>query len=113
MRVFLAGALLLGGCGGEQAADNKICQTAPTTITPGDMMACVHKWSYRLARSSEPAPVVAKAVVQACNDVANYSADHVPAPSQKTEVYAGQMAVGETEAIFRVIQARAGHCDIP
>lgn len=65
--------VVLAGC--ENGADDKICSTAKTAIDSGDMMACVHKWSYRLARSHDPVQVVAKAVVQACNDVANYAAD--------------------------------------
>lgn len=113
-------ALSLTACGG---ADDRICETAPSSINSGDMMACVHKWAYRLARSDEPASVVAKAVVSACNDVADYAAERAassPAvqaaadPEQvRTEAYRGNIAVGETQALFRVVQARAGNCNPP
>lgn len=78
------------------------------------MNTCIHKWAYRLARSQDPAEIVAKAVVTACNDVANYAVEHVPniTPEQRIERYSGALAVGQVTALFRVVQARAGHCAV-
>jgi hypothetical protein len=118
---ILIPALLLAGCGSQ--GDERICSTAPTQIEPGDMMAGVHKWAYRLARSDEPAEVVARAVARACNDVANYAAERsadklatqvAGEPERvRSEAYTGNMALARTEALFRVIQARAGDCNVP
>lgn len=121
MRAVIGCVVLLLGCGRQ--ADDRICSTAPSDVVPGDMVACAHKWAYRLARSDEPAVVVAKAVARACRDVAEYTADQAaksPAvlaagdPDEvRAQTYAGNLALGETEALFRVIQARSGNCDIP
>lgn len=115
MRVLiLAATVLLAACDQSPKPDDRICLTAPTEIATGDMKACVHKWAYRLARSSDPAKVVAEAVVDACNDVANYRADG--SPLENTEEgkrqYEAALAEAETNALFRVVQARAGHCEI-
>lgn len=105
---------MLGLTGCRWKADDRICLTPDSVIAPGDMNACVHKWAYRLAVSPDPAGVVAKAVVRACNDVANSAAEKVGKDEQaRQEAYLGNIAVGETEALFRVVQARAGQCDIP
>lgn len=109
---FLAAtALALGGCGNFEQEDDRICVRPPTVILQkGDMDACVHKWAYRLAKSNEPAHVVAKAVATACNDVANDGLSNDTAGSQ---AYRAKMDIGENLALFRVVQARAGHCDFP
>jgi hypothetical protein len=60
---------------------------------------CVHRWAYRLAASKEPAEVVAKAVTEgACR----LAVSRTPFP----DLYRG-------EALFHVVQARAGRCTIP
>lgn len=112
--------LALVGCANR--ADDKICATAPNEGASGDMNACIHKWAYRLAQSNDPADVVAKAVVHACNDVANEVAERVGTGPDakigadleraKTEAYRGIVNVGEMQALFRVVQARAGKCDV-
>ena len=121
MRFVLCAALLLVGCDGS--ADGRICAIAPAVVKSGDMTACVHRWAYRLARSDDPATVVAAAVATACSDVANDAADKVASSmavqvagdpvAARTEAYAGNMAIGESQALFRVVQARAGNCSIP
>lgn len=119
--IMLLAALSLVSCRGD--ADDRICLTAPTDITPGNMNECVHKWAYRLAASSDPATTVAKAVVRACDDVARHAATEDAAgpavqaagnpAAVRAEFYATRLSEGEKEALFRVVQARAGHCDIP
>jgi len=112
MRSIALVALALAGCQQAQKADDRICLTAPSEIAPGDMKACVHKWAYRLARSSDPAETVAKAVVAACNDVANAAVEKLGTVNQ-VERYEGTVRLAETDALFRVVQARAGHCEVP
>ncbi len=115
MRSIALVALALAGCQQAQKADDRICLTAPSEIAPGDMKACVHKWAYRLAQSSDPAETVAKAVVGACNEVASYAAEKVsPGPTEAgSKAYQDALAIAETDALFRVVQARAGHCEVP
>lgn len=108
---LVATVFTLGGCGRFEKEDDRICVRPPTVILQeGDMNACVHKWAYRLAKSNEPAQVVAKAVATACNDVANHGLSNDAAGSQ---AYRAKMDIGENIALFRVVQARAGHCDFP
>lgn len=103
--------------------DAKTCAPPPVTVKAGDMNGCIHLWAYRLASSPDAANLVAKAVVQACNDVANVAAESGgKAQAAKlgddesraiTEAYRGITSVGEMTALFRVVQARAGHCKAP
>lgn len=122
--LLTAAAFVLVGCDRFQKEDDRICARPPVVaLVEGDMNACIHKWAYRLAQSHEPAGIVAKAVVQACNDVANFSANRAAkneavmaagdSEKVKSDAYMALMAVGEVEALFRVVQARAGHCDFP
>ena len=113
MRLVLIGAILLTGCG--SGPDDRICMTSESVqIDQGDMLGCVHKWAYRLAGSAEPAATVAKAVAQACSDVAVYNTEAASSSGDsKSQLYEGFMAEAEKQALFRVVQARAGNCDIP
>jgi hypothetical protein len=79
------------------------------------MKACVHRWAYRLAGSRDPAKVVAEAVVDACNDVANYYPNGAALTSsdEDREQYKAARQVAENDALFRVVQSRAGNCAIP
>jgi hypothetical protein len=92
---------------------------------------CLHRWGYTLARAEdEDADVVAQAVVSACSTqlarwnqqtlgLAAASGDDRPseAPSlltgQPTNPIAEHNAFAERQAIFYVVQARAGKCDPP
>lgn len=68
-----------------------------------------------LAKSPDPAKVVAEAVIDACNDVANYRANGTKLGPSATdrEQYKNALLVGEANALFRVVQARAGNCSVP
>lgn len=118
---FLAGlSFVAAGC---DRPDDRICSTPSAEITPGDTQACAHKWAYRLARSNESVETVAEAVATACNDVANYAADKASKSDAvqaagdpeavRLEGYKGSLAIIKNEAQFRIVQARAGHCDFP
>ena len=112
MRAAQIGLLLLADCG--NGPDNRICATAPAQIAQGDMKACVHKWGYRLAGSADSAALVAKAVAQACSDVAVFNTEAASSPGDsKSHVYDGFMVEAEKDALFRVIQGRSGNCAIP
>jgi hypothetical protein len=72
---------------------------APEERETGLAIGCVHRWSYRLAQSREPADVVARAVVDgACEDTV-----------RKTEARAFYL----NKALYHVVQARAGRCKVP
>lgn len=94
---------------------------------------CVHRWGYRLAGSKDEGETVAKAVMKACNDAVN---EHADAFARRTaddlygdnpttdaqshdrfdfieEGRAFTLAELESEALFRVQQARAGKCKVP
>jgi hypothetical protein len=86
---------------------------------------CLHRWGYTLAASTDPADVVADAVVAACSPSLaswNQSAlatggQNVQAPSlitgQQTSATAEHFAFAQGRALFYVVQARAGHCPPP
>jgi len=107
----LAALAFLSGCNPDKP-DDRICSRPPSTVASGDMAACVHRWSYRLAGAPGSAEEIAGAVATACNEVANFNADKAP-KNIRTETYLGNHALAETQAIFRVTQARAGHCEVP
>ena len=122
MRLIIGCALLLSSCGqkaGSQA-DDRICTTAPKEIVPYDMTSCVHKWAYRLAGSPDSAPVVAKAVVAACINTIGEDAERTSTQSAghrddalQQSFFSRNKEVMEEQALFRVVQARAGTCVIP
>ncbi len=65
----------------------------------GFATGCVHRWSYALARSKEPAEVVSRAVVDgACGLAVSRS---------------GEREFFLKQSLFHVVQARAGRCKIP
>ena len=116
---LLVGALLVGGC---EQADKRICTSAPKF--PYDEaeapQSCAHRWAYRLARSKDPAPIVAEAVMQACKEPLDFyksarlgataAASERPLPVE--QFFTDVTEDTRREALFRVVQARAGHCDI-
>lgn len=119
--LMLVAAIAVAGC--DEGAEKRICSDAPTKITPGDVKACVHKWAYRLARSADPVSSVADAAVIACDGMLITRADdeaNSPAvqaagdPDKvKVETYNLWKNIGREEALFRVVQARAGNCELP
>lgn len=86
--------------------------------------ACVHLWAYRMASSDDDAGTVAKAVVQACEGAVNghanaqgrvamepWMADDAAEGINVFETIREQKVTQmEREALFRVVQARAGKC---
>jgi hypothetical protein len=76
-----------------------------------EMLSCVDNWSARLSRTSDSADLVAEAVVYgACSSViANFSAGLKIPPPNSFDVYESQ----KRQALFRVLQWRAGNCKLP
>jgi hypothetical protein len=109
-----AAAMLVSGC--DNPPNNpKICSDPPSLSRDmerfskanvsnadsafGFATGCVHRWSYALARSKEPAEVVSRAVVDgACKLAVSRAGDR--------EYYLQQ-------SLLHVVQARAGRCKVP
>jgi hypothetical protein len=106
--------LLVGSCG---LADNRICGTPPPLtdlvdsndatkgMIPNRDRAnnCVTRWAYRLAKSSDDAKTVAEAVVARCsNDIA-------AAMREQDKPWIDNY---QKDALFFVVQARAGRCKV-
>ncbi len=89
--------------------------------------SCVHRWAYRLARSDDPAPHIADAVMGGCLDTlfpltfAMYQEARTMkgvnpnvrlSMSTGLEVPVGREVYDEMRALalFHVVQARAGRC---
>lgn len=99
------------------------------------LQGCVERWAYRLARSSDPANVVADAVMGACAaDVARVaeaqvvlnvknnkdlglqadpSAGFYERTGKAAPVYAVFWDEYRARALYHVVQARAGDCPVP
>jgi len=142
---LMLSAGLLAACsrtgGGE--ADARICTpftttgataaSAPLTTAPGIAMAganaaavddCLHRWSYRLAASTDAADQVGKAAVQACGEslaawnteVMNSSRgmeEMDPTTGRPIGPVERNDQFAQGKALFYVVQARAGHCALP
>ena len=106
---------VLAGCKEKNVvADRHICLDPPA-LSQHTTDACVHRWAYRLAGAPESARDVASAVTGGC--AANIGADIYnmakgdPARTDYWTPHIRRMAL--EKALFHVVQARAGHCDIP
>ncbi len=78
---------------------------------------CVHRWSYRLASASGSNIEIARAAVAACKEPIEFAA--MPANrAGEPDPAAYDQAVKEVradvfeQALFRVVQARAGKCKV-
>jgi hypothetical protein len=109
------------------AGSNATGLAAPATADPGAAFDdCVHRWSYTLAPSLDPADVVAQASVDACSSAltamsqqtASQPSDAAPDQQNQPNAAAGptmaqQMRMAEAKALFYVVQARAAGCAPP
>jgi hypothetical protein len=101
---------LLAGCD-RVKPDDRICSTPPE-MAPGAWGDCIHKWSYRLSRAQGPNLEIAKAAVAACADVIVFKVNQAD-PEDRLQLLEDINRSAPETALFRVVQARAGHCDIP
>jgi len=127
--LVLVAALLVAGC--DKIPDKRICSTPGQLDVTGANVgtwdgasSCLHRWSYRLAGSSEPSSQVAEAVVGGCYDAIDKwvtkVTDYGDTPPYRDPVtgrmgdYRSKMfQEARSAALFYVVQARAGHCAIP
>lgn len=114
-RSIMAVALVVSGCSQPsilaKKQDDRICLNPPATQAQGDWAACIHRWSYRLAGAPDTAKDIAPAVVAACSDAIAWQINHVK--DNREQLAADLMRSANENALFRVVQARAGHCSIP
>lgn len=124
----------LVGC--DRLPDDRVCSMVfpvaadlPDLLNKGEVARnCVQKWGYRLAKSQDPADKVADAVMGACWDTIYpwayarmVDAKSVTASEKTISSRSGREVnfVEETyeqlhaRALFHVVQARAGRCQIP
>lgn len=142
---------MLGGCNRESVASSgnitlaggKYCTPFPSAPAASNAAGlapapnndpavafddCIHRWSYVLAPSRDPADVVAQASVEACSsilaswsqqvdqtqgDATDYSRRGASLASQPPDPETQRMHAAEGRALFYVVQARAGGCAAP
>jgi hypothetical protein len=103
--------LALSACQQQPKPDDRICSTPPA-IEPGAWSNCIHKWAYRMAGAPGPSSDVAKAAVAACADAVAYQVNEAK-PEDRLQLLNDINRSAPGIALFRVVQARAGHCAIP
>jgi hypothetical protein len=111
----LAAAVTVSGCDRnqtERAQDGRICLNPPRVEKSGGWGDCVHRWAYRLARSPDPAEVVAKAAVTACASDIAWQFNNAE-PEQRERLLEDINRSAPQLALFHVVQARAGNCNVP
>ena len=104
---------------------------APASAAPADgssaVEECLHRWGYALAASKETADVVAAATVTACNGpIVSWNQQALSQTAGQQSEEATSLTTGETanplaehaqlaqsQALFYVVQARAGKCAPP
>jgi hypothetical protein len=106
----IASISLLSGCN-QAKPDDRICSTPPATA-PGAWSDCIHKWAYKMAGAQGANSDVAKASVAACADAIAYQINEAE-PEDRAQLLADINRSAPEIALFRVVQARAGHCAIP
>lgn len=106
----------LTACDQIRIGNDRIC-TKPPALTAADAVGnsdpsdCVHRWAYRLAPGDEEVETVANAVIGGCRlPIINQA---LSAPGNFDQNLAAIRQRFREEALFLVVQARAGHCPIP
>jgi hypothetical protein len=110
----IATACLLASCNRQNGS---ICET-PGPPNPDDYKTCLHRSAYKFAGSPGANPEIARAVVAQCDpeishrvmqDMINSTVRGVDWDSYDTQIRKD----AEAEALMRVVQARAGRCEVP
>lgn len=114
-KAALVGLAVLFGC---DQADDRVCSPYPPRIMynnptkPGEIASnahsCVLHWAARLSLSNERADIAADAAIGACRGaLTDYAMSVDPAPIVEREKSLRE------EALFRIVQQRAGKCGVP
>ena len=129
---FMLCGLLVSACGGREIVgqDDRVCETPilydvnkpVSSVDEQGLITeqCVHKWAYRLARAPGSNAEIAKGTMGACRSafdtwkiqLANTSQGEFVDVEGKNRYYAQTEAALTEQALFRVVQARAGSCSI-
>ena len=115
---ILVGVGLIGGCtdrkemvAAQDGPNPRICQPVPAQ-GKGQWGACIHRIAYKYARAADPAETVAKAVSSFCGDpVAELL--NATDKSKRVELGNAVMTAMDSLALQKVIEARAGNCEVP
>ena len=95
----------------EQAHNPRICEPVPIQ-GKGQWGACIHRVAYKYARAADPAEVVAKAVSTSCGEPVAEILNSTP-KEKRFELLAQINRSMDSFALSKVIEARAGHCEVP
>ena len=124
--------ILLVACSQGKSADDRICNTPSALDVAGASAAsspdeqatlttsCVHRWAYRLAKAEGSHGEIASAVVGGCREAIDVEAnlyletskDGLTTPELERIRRRLEREYSEM-ALFHVVQARAGRCDVP
>lgn len=111
-RALLMAVTILSACSSSstQHADAKICEAVPAKGDP--MVNCIHKYAYRLAKAPGSANEITDLVLEACStEITNWvNGGKTPAERSDRDTIWDSL---RSYAKYRVIEARAGHCDAP
>jgi hypothetical protein len=117
-----------GICTPFKTADSAATPAAGTLSADGSVTVgeCLHRWGYALAPAHENADVVAAAAATACStDISNWNQQSLNQSAQQptdatslttgqpTNLLADHAQFAQSQALFYVVQARAGGCSPP
>jgi hypothetical protein len=116
--------LALAAC--QQAkSDDRICFSPPQLRgQPGETVQdqiavtneCIHRWAYRLSRSSASTRDVTDATIGACREAIDrvfvLGVKEARPDGFADSVWRQYQEDFREQALFRTVQARAGHCEI-
>jgi hypothetical protein len=129
-RLALLPLFALAGCDKlSQKPNDAICLTPPSldeVVGPAKSAqeqaeltkGCVHRWSYRLAGAPGSNSEIAKAVIGACREALMVERNFYLNAGETTTLAALEQRKKQLEAeylemaLFHVVQARAGHCEV-
>ena len=121
---FLFVVATLSSCVPQQGHNENICNSPPGDIVVGTDASGqieatnqgIHKWAYRLGRSSGPNSDIVKATIAACHDAIGLyvkkrieEAEKNGSAVDESQIEADLENFNE-KALFRVVQGRAGNC---
>lgn len=126
-KVWLAVIVALAACSENTPKsdvaheDKSICQEPPRYI--GRSEDCMHRTAYQYARAGGTNSELARAVAQKCDGyvldnateitTAMHGGDITGIGPERDENYRELQALAKEEALRRIVEAKAGHCNMP